>query len=112
MDKRKHRNAQYKAKSFYLLSGLVYCGGCGGTMAGEMHRYNSHGKAVEYRYYRCAAQHRQHDGGAHAHRVNADRLEFLTTLTMRRATVEPDLSDELVPISIHALLAESDRLLP
>ena len=63
MDKRKHRNAHYKAKSFYLLSGLVYCGGCGGTMAGETHRYNSHGKAVEYRYYRCAAQHRQHDGG-------------------------------------------------
>ena len=44
-------------------------------MAGETHRYNSHGKAVEYRYYRCAAQHRQHDGGVHAHRVNADRLE-------------------------------------
>lgn len=103
MDKRKHRNAQYKAKSFYLLSGLVYCGGCGGTMAGETHRYNSHGKAVEYRYYRCAAQHRQHDGGVHAHRVNADRLENAVIDYIQHIVLDPVNMDALCVAVLEAL---------
>ena len=103
MDKRKHRNAQYKAKAFYLLSGLVYCGGCGGAMAGEMHRYSSHGKAVEYRYYRCTAQHRQHDGGVHVHRVNADRLENAVIDYIQRIVLDPVNMDALCVAVLEAL---------
>ena len=35
---------------------------------------------------------------------------FLSTLSLRRATTMPDLCQRYVGISIHALLAESDRI--
>ena len=35
-------------------------------------------------------------------------LEFLSTLSLRRATLDERAHDQLAPISIHALLAESD----
>ena len=53
----------------------------------------------------------------HALLAESDRLyklsyrgtqEFLSTLSLRRATFLPDLSMAAVCISIHALLAESD----
>ena len=44
----------------------------------------------------------------HAHRVNADRLEFLSTLSLRRATLCTHAAARGRTISIHALLAESD----
>ena len=36
-------------------------------------------------------------------------LEFLSTLSLRRATLDERAHDQLAPISIHALLAESDH---
>ena len=40
--------------------------------------------------------------------VNGIRLVFLSTLSLRRATLEPSNTRRLTNISIHALLAESD----
>ena len=37
-------------------------------------------------------------------------LEFLSTLSLRRATLDERAHDQLAPISIHALLAESDAI--
>lgn len=54
MDANKRRNAQHKARVFYLLSGLLTCGGCKGALTGETRRYRD----KEYSYYVCARQKR------------------------------------------------------
>ena len=95
MNNRKHRSAAYTAKAFYLLSGLVYCGGCGGSMSGEAHRYKSHGKPVEYRYYTCSAKKRLHADGEHARPVPAASLEGAVVDYLQRVIFNPANMDTL-----------------
>lgn len=95
MNNRKHRSAAYTAKAFYLLSGLVYCGGCGGSMSGESHRYKSHGKPVEYRYYTCSAKKRLHADGEHARPVPAASLEGAVVDYLQRVIFNPANMDTL-----------------
>jgi len=50
MAENKHKNAQHKAKTIYLLSGKLFCGQCGGAMTGETRRYRDY----SYGYYICS----------------------------------------------------------
>ena len=95
MNKRRHHNSAHHAKAFYLLSGLVYCGGCGGTMGGEMRRYKSHGEPVEYRYYTCSTKKRLHDGGDHSRPVSADKLEKAVVEYLQRVVLSPETMDAI-----------------
>lgn len=96
MDKRKHHNARHKAKAFYLLSGLVYCGGCGGLMSGEIRRYKSHGTTpVEYRYYTCTTKKRLHDGGDHVRAVPAEKLEAAVVEYLQRVVMDQSTMDAI-----------------
>ena len=47
-----------------------------------------------------------------AHSITARNNQFLSTLSLRRATFCLTLEDRKIQISIHALLAESDALAP
>ena len=46
----------------------------------------------------------------HIRSTSHGRREFLSTLSLRRATAGKDPQDLIAKISIHALLAESDRV--
>jgi len=50
----KHRNARKKAKEFYLLSGLIFCGKCGHAMVGNV-KYSGKNK-TKYITYRCSCR--------------------------------------------------------
>lgn len=90
MEKRRHKSGQARAKVFYLLSGLVYCGGCGGPMGGEVRRYKSHGDTpVEYRYYVCTTRKRMHTAGDHVRAVPADKLESAVLEYLQRIVLNP-----------------------
>ncbi|GAV21563.1 recombinase family protein [Carboxydothermus pertinax] len=55
MDKRKRNRASNKAKTVYLLSGLIYCGECGNAMIGDSSSYLTK-KSKEHKklyYYTC-----------------------------------------------------------
>ncbi len=54
MEQNKRKNARHKAKAFYLLSGLLYCGECKGALTGDTRRYRD----KVYSYYSCSRQKR------------------------------------------------------
>ncbi len=56
MKKNKRRTAAYKAKEIYLLSGLIYCGKCGGAMVGNR-RHSGRNKTL-YVTYECSTRKR------------------------------------------------------
>lgn len=96
MEKRRHKSGQARAKVFYLLSGLVYCGGCGGPMGGEVRRYKSHGDTpVEYRYYACTTKKRLHAAGDHVRAVPADKLESAVVEYLQRIVLNPATMEAL-----------------
>lgn len=96
LEKRRHKSGRARAKAFYLLSGLVYCGGCGGTMGGEMRRYKSHGETpVEYRYYACTTKKRLHAAGDHVRAVPADKLESAVVEYLQRIVLNPATMEAL-----------------
>ncbi len=71
---RKKALASRNAHRFYLLSGLVVCGGCGRRMAG-MYKRGQHSAG---RYYQCTGQNQRRVDGSgfcDARLVNADRAE-------------------------------------
>ena len=73
-----------------LLAESDYCGGCGGVMSGiSIHALLAESDLVVL----CAV---------------GDLVEFLSTLSLRRATEYSDDGVSARKISIHALLAESD----
>ena len=54
LDMNRRKTGAYKAKTFYLLSGLLECGECGSSICGETHRYRD----KEYNYYVCVGKKR------------------------------------------------------
>ena len=96
MEKRRHKSGRQRAKVFYLLSGLVYCGGCGGPMSGEVRRYKSHHKdPVEYRYYACTTKKRMHSAGDHVRSIPADKLESAVLQYLQNIVLHPDTMEAL-----------------
>src|SRR5699024_9070963 len=70
-NKRKGNN---KAKKLYLLSGLIYCGECGGKMSGlRRHYYRKDGKVNNYYYICTNKKHKFTDCKMRS--VRADKLE-------------------------------------
>lgn len=55
LNKNKHAPAQNSAKEIYLLSGLIYCGNCGGAMVGN----RRHIKGEKYVSYECSTRKRK-----------------------------------------------------
>lgn len=56
MDENKKATGAYSAKITYLLSGLIYCGKCGGAMVGN--RAKTGRNKAEYAYYECSTRKR------------------------------------------------------
>lgn len=59
LDKRNSNGGRNKAKEYYVLSGMIYCGECGSCMQGNT-RFCGRGKS-KYSSYRCASR-KQHKG--------------------------------------------------
>ena len=55
MSENKRKAGQYTAKEIYLLSGLIFCGECGGSMCGNV-RTNGR-RSGNYASYRCSGRH-------------------------------------------------------
>lgn len=53
-EKNKKQTAQYKAKENYLLSGLLYCGKCGGRYTGQTTYRTKNNKTYSSSYYVCS----------------------------------------------------------
>jgi DNA invertase Pin-like site-specific DNA recombinase len=66
------RATPVKGGGDWVLSGLLYCGVCGGRMVGVTERRNYNGKPLVYRYYACKANQRT---GAGTCRKNAVKQE-------------------------------------
>jgi site-specific DNA recombinase len=56
----------------WQLSGLLYCGACGGRMVGVTQRYTKKGKQYVYRHYVCVATHRVSAGTCHRNGVKQE----------------------------------------
>lgn len=57
MVKNKKTTGCYTAKTIYLLSGLIYCGQCGGSMLGNRAKMGRN--KTEYAYYECGTRKRK-----------------------------------------------------
>lgn len=66
-EENKKKSGSYKAKKIYLLSGLVFCEKCGGSMTGSC-RTNASG--TEYLYYKC------NNKNCKSKSIRADKLEM------------------------------------
>ena len=66
----KKRNASFKAKREYLLSGLIECTECGSTYVGHT---STNTKGYSTRYYSCGNKYRTKT--CHAKNINADMIE-------------------------------------
>ncbi|OIQ11529.1 hypothetical protein MOOTH_15150 [Moorella thermoacetica] len=71
MDRRKHAPGAAKAKEVYLLTGLVWCGACGGPMIGNRRRAGRN-KDI-YAAYEC--NNRKRLKACHAKSINKEYLE-------------------------------------
>lgn len=69
LDRNKRKKSTYKAKTFYLLGGLLECGSCGASLCGETHRYRN----KEYSYYVCVGKKRKHN--CTVSNINRDYLD-------------------------------------
>lgn len=61
MDKRKHAKARNKAKTNYLVSGLIVCGECGAAMVGNSKTYRTKEGMVRHHFYECNRRDRKRD---------------------------------------------------
>lgn len=71
LSKNLERGGSFKAKELYLLSGLIYCGGCNQSMHGNT-RYCGRNK-LKYVTYRCSG--RSQKRGCHRKEINKGYIE-------------------------------------
>ena len=97
MLKRKHNpeKARNKAKTIYLLTGLVECGLCGAAYIGNVSRWkNKDGEKQEMYYYECGARDRTRT--CDNRRIRKRNLEELVLNQMERDIFRPETRSELV----------------
>ncbi len=89
------KQASYKAREPYLLSGLAYCGKCGAKMHGNRRRSSTTGKSVYVGYY-CSAR----CGGRG---VSRDKLEGIVQADLRQRLFTADnaarIADKIMEIA-------------
>lgn len=83
------RHAQHKAKAFYLLSGKLYCGHCGGAMTGETRRYRDR----EYAYYVCSSGKRTHSCDKKP--IDKNLIEKMVIEKLNNNIFAPEIIDEI-----------------
>ena len=69
----KKGSAQFKAKTVYLLSGLIQCGTCGGNYVGHTTKKIKNGKEYKSSFYQCTNRNKL--GNCEATRLKKDKLE-------------------------------------
>ena len=79
MKSNKHSNARNKAKSTYLLSGLIRCEECGSMYVGHT---STNKKGFSTRYYCCGNKYRTHT--CKAKNINADSVEAFVVQGLRQ----------------------------
>jgi site-specific DNA recombinase len=89
MEKNKHAQASYKARTVYLLSGKIFCGRCGGAMLGKHGKMGRAGK--DYGYYECGTRKRTKACTAKA--INRDVVEKLVIDALYDSLFAPDAID-------------------
>jgi site-specific DNA recombinase len=91
MDKNKKGPAANKAKEVYLLSGLIYCGKCGGAMVGNR-RYSGRNK-TKYLSYECSTRKRKKECDMKA--VGAEYVESIVIDELAKSIFAPDAIEQL-----------------
>lgn len=87
-----NKHAANKAKEVYLLSGLIYCGKCGGSMTG-IHTYGGRNKGY-YSYYECNVRKRTKECDAKS--INKEYVENLVINELEEKVLSPKAIDNLV----------------
>lgn len=72
-DENKKGSAQFKAKTVYLLSGLIQCGKCGGNYVGHTTKKIKNGKEYKSSFYQCTNRNKL--GNCDSIRLKKDELE-------------------------------------
>lgn len=85
MQANRHRNAAFKAKTIYALSGLLKCGECGANMVGK----TTSARGNRYQYYKCGAQERRSSSDCHNKMVNLIDLEDIVIAEIEREFFDP-----------------------
>ena len=83
------RNATNKAKTTYLLSGLIECEECGAAYVGHT---STNKRGYKTRYYVCGNKYRTHT--CRAKNINADEIEEYVLAGLKRYFLELDFEEE------------------
>ena len=82
-ENRKNRTNNGGRKREYLLTGLLFCGACGGSYVGNC---TTNRKGHEYRFYACSTK--QRTKTCNNKNINADRLELLVVHLLRASILD------------------------
>jgi site-specific DNA recombinase len=74
----------------WVLSGLLYCGVCGGRMVGRIERRNYSGKSLVYRHYVCGSSWRKHAGGCHLNAVKQETIVIEVAKLIQQSFTDPE----------------------
>lgn len=91
MVNKKKTKSSTASKNFYLLTGLIYCGKCGGVYSGTTLTSHKNGKTYKNQYYRCSNNSKI--GNCDAKMIKKDVIEnkiikLLTEQLMDSSTIE------------------------
>ncbi|MEA5073422.1 MAG: recombinase family protein [Eubacterium aggregans] len=99
MQKNKHHGGRINAKRLYLLSGLVKCGYCGGTMSGA----SSTGGRNKTKYYYYGCNNRRYNKSCESPRINADFLEPIILNKIYDIVYASDAIDSIADIVMDSI---------
>ena len=88
----KRRGASYAAKEIYLLSGIIFCGKCGGAMVGNR-RFAGRNKTL-YCTYECSARKRNHTCDAKS--INKEFIEEAVMNQLVHDLFAPEAMNKIV----------------
>lgn len=106
MKANKHRQASYRARVVYLLSGHIYCGNCNGAMVGKhglMGRNHS-----EYGYYECST--RKRTKTCDMKPINKDYIEHAVVDALYTNFFSPKIIDKTVDEFYETLQGEKHEI--
>ncbi|OAA90822.1 recombinase family protein [Clostridium coskatii] len=88
----KRKSASYSAKEIYLLSGIIFCGNCGGAMVGNR-RYAGRNKTL-YCAYECSTRKRNHTCNAKS--INKEFVEDAVINQLIHDLFTPKAMDNII----------------
>ncbi|MEY8001171.1 recombinase family protein [Clostridium sp. Mt-5] len=102
----KRKSASYGAKEIYLLSGIIFCGKCGGAMVGNR-RYAGRNKTL-YCAYECSTRKRNHTCDAKS--INKEFVEEAVINQLIHDLFAPEAMDKIVDKVIDYAEAQSSHI--